>query len=199
MNVKQKIPSRSYTGVKWITNKSNKKQLIIDFEHKCAYCDDSDIYAGGSKMYHVEHFAPKEKFPELEFTYDNLLYACPYCNISKSNKWPSNDSNINIVGYEGFVDPCTQEYNTHLIRKEDGSIYYISSLGEYMYYELKLYLQRHQLIYNLSRVHMKLKDVRKEIDRRESLKKPVEDLKMLYKDLCVVFYEYFDIFSDDIE
>lgn len=198
MNVKQKTPCRSYTGVKWITNKSNKEHLIVDFEHRCAYCDDYDIYAGGSKMYHVEHFAPKERFPELEFTYDNLLYACPYCNISKSNKWPSNDSNKNVVGYEGFVDPCTQEYNTHLCRREDGSIYYISPLGEYMYYELKLYLQRHQLIYNLSRVHMKLKDVRKEIDRRESLQRPVEDLKKLYKDLCVVFYEYYDIFTEDI-
>lgn len=198
MNIKQKMPCRSYTGVKWITNKSNKEHLIVDFDHKCAYCDDSDKYAGGSKMYHIEHFAPKEKFPELEFTYDNLLYACPYCNISKSNKWPSNDSNINVVGYEGFVDPCTQEYNAHLNRREDGSIYYISPLGEYMYYELKLYLQRHQLIYNLSRVHMKLRDVRKEIDRRESLQKPVEDLKKLYKDLCVVFYEYFDIFTEDI-
>lgn len=61
MNVKQKIPHRSYTGVRWRTNKANKKQLIIDFEHKCAYCDDYDKYAGGSKVYHVEHFAPKEK------------------------------------------------------------------------------------------------------------------------------------------
>ena len=150
-------------------------------------------------MYHVEHFAPKEKFPELKFTYDNLLYACPYCNISKSNKWPSDDSKINVVGQEGFVDPCTKEYNAHLNRREDGSIYYASPLGEYMYYELKLYLQRHQLIYNLDRVHMKLKDVRKEIERRESLQKPVDELKELYKDLCVVFYEYYDIFAENIQ
>ena len=46
---------------------------------------------------------------------------------------------------------------------------------------------------------MKLKEIRKEIDRREALQKPVENLKKLYKDLCVVFYEYFDIFSEDIE
>ena len=197
MNVKQKIPNRSYTGARWFTNKSNKERLIIDFAHRCAYCDDLDKYAGGSKMYHVEHFAPKEKFPELEFTYDNLLYACPYCNISKSNKWPSNDSNINIVGQEGFVDPCTEEYKNHLSRKEDGSIYYTSPLGEYMYYELKLYLQRHQLIYNLDRVHMKLKDVRKEIERRQSLQKPVEELKELYRELCVVFCEYFDVFIEE--
>ncbi len=199
MNVKQKIPHRLYTGVRWRTNKLNKEQLIIDFEHKCAYCDDYDKYVGGSKVYHVEHFAPKEKFPELQFTYDNLLYACPYCNISKSNKWPSNNSDINVVENEGFVDPCTEEYNNHLERKENGSISYLSPVGEYMYYNLKLYLQRHQLIYNLGRVHKKLKDVREEIERREAMQKPMEDLKNVYKELCVVFYEYYDIFTEDME
>ena len=199
MNVKQKIPHRLYTGVRWRTNKLNKEQLIIDFEHKCAYCDDYDKYVGGSKVYHVEHFAPKEKFPELQFTYDNLLYACPYCNISKSNKWPSNNSDINVVENEGFVDPCTEEYNNHLERKENGSISYLSPVGEYMYYNLKLYLQRHQLIYNLVRVHKKLKDVREEIERREAMQKPMEDLKNVYKELCVVFYEYYDIFTEDME
>ena len=82
MNVKQKNPQRSYTGIMWRTNRENKKRLINDFEHRCAYCDDLDKYGGGSKVYHVEHFAPKEKFPELKFQYDNLLYACPFCNIS---------------------------------------------------------------------------------------------------------------------
>lgn len=199
MNVKQKIPHRSYSGVVWTTNKSNKKRLIMDFENKCAYCDDLDKYAGGSKMYHVEHFAPKDKFPELKFRYDNLLYACPYCNISKSNKWPSNNSSVNIVGNEGFVDPCTTEYNEHLERKKDGTISYISPLGKYMYYELKLYLERHQLIYNLGRIHFKLQELKKEIDRREEQRRPVGELKSLYKDLCVAFYEYYDIFSENIE
>ena len=76
MNVKQKNPQRSYTGIMWRTNRENKKRLINDFEHRCAYCDDLDKYGGGSKVYHVEHFAPKEKFPELNglpSTYLNQL------------------------------------------------------------------------------------------------------------------------------
>ena len=197
MKIKQKIPIRSHTGVQWTTNKSNKKRLIIDFEKKCAYCDDSDKYAGGSKMYHVEHFAPKEKFPELEFTYDNLLYSCPFCNISKSNKWPSESSHINVVGNNGFADPCSDEYNNHLKRNSDGSIFYITPVGEYMYYELKLYLQRHQLIYNLERVHNKLKEVKQEIENRKKINKAVDNLESLYKDLCVVFYEYYNDFFDE--
>lgn len=199
MNIKQRIPKRSFSGIMWKTNKSNKKRLIRDFNHRCAYCDDHDKYAGGSKVYHVEHFAPKEKFPELEYDYGNLLYSCPYCNVSKSNTWPSEESDVNVVDDVGFVDPCTQEYSEHLKREEDGSIAYVTSLGEYMYYELKLYLQRHQLIYNLNRIHCKLKEVRCEIDRRKALNKTVDNLESLYKELCVVFYEYYDIFSEEIE
>lgn len=198
MNVKQKTPQRSYTGIMWKTNQSNKKRLIIDFNNRCAYCDDADKYAGGSKMYHVEHFAPKEKFPELEFTYNNLLYACPFCNLSKSNKWASEYSDVNVVGNVGFIDPCTEEYNEHLTRETDGSIGYKTLLGEYMYFELKLYLQRHQLIYNLDRVHMKLKELKYEIDKRKASNKEVGDLESLYKELCVVFYEYYDIFTKSV-
>ena len=78
-------------------------------------------------------------------------------------------------------------------------IYYKTELGMYMFYEMKLYLQRHQLIYNLGRVHTKLKEVKKEIDRREHVHKTAEDLIELYKELCVIFYEYYDAFSEDVE
>ena len=198
MNIKQKKPTRTHTGILWRTNKANKKRLIDDFEHRCAYCDDLDKYSGGSKFYHVEHFAPKEKFPELEFQYDNLLYACPYCNVSKSNKWPSSNSNINVVGDIGFVDPCSDEYEKHLGRYENGEIYHKTQLGRYMFNELKLYLQRHQLLYNLGRVHSKLKELKKEIDERERVHKPTDKLKELYKELCALFYEYYDAFSEDV-
>ena len=34
----------------------------------------------------VEHIKPKDKFPELEFEWGNLGYACQKCNNAKSNK-----------------------------------------------------------------------------------------------------------------
>uniref|UniRef100_UPI00403F8105 HNH endonuclease n=1 Tax=Paenibacillus sp. KS-LC4 TaxID=2979727 RepID=UPI00403F8105 len=52
-----------------------------------------DKYNGGYIAYHVEHFAPKEKFEHLKYTYDNLRYSCSYCNIFKSNKWVGKTSN----------------------------------------------------------------------------------------------------------
>ena len=117
--IKRTIPKRSYSGEVWKTNKTNKKYLAIDFDNRCAYCDDLDKIYGGKRTYAVEHFAPKEKFPELEYVYDNLLYACSYCNGSKSDDWPSDDSKKNIVGDCGYIDPCSDEYYKHLDRDEE--------------------------------------------------------------------------------
>lgn len=98
------------------------------------------------------------------------------------------NSAVAVVGNKGIIDPCTDEYEKHLGRHTSGEIYYKTTLGKYMFYEMKLYSQRHQLIYNLGRVHAKLKEVKKEIDRREHLHKPTEDLTELYKELCVIFF-----------
>ena len=110
-----------------------------------------------------------------------------------------NSSTVAVVGNKGFIDPCTYEYEKHLGRHTSGEIYYKTALGKYMFYEMKLYLQRHQLIYNLGRVHAKLKEVKKEIDRREHVHKPTEDLTELYKELCVIFFEYYNAFSEEVE
>ena len=190
--LKKEIPIRSYTGEKWITNRTNKKYLAIDFKHRCAYCDDLDSIYGGERTYDVEHFAPKEKFPELEFTYDNLLYACTYCNNSKSNDWPSDDSAVCVVGERGYIDPCKKEYYNHLDRDEDtGRIQYRSELGKYMYNHLKLYLKRHEIIYMLDKLQTKIKQLEESIqidktDGVDTSKK--EEFLSMYKNN---FYNYY--------
>ena len=42
-------------------------------------------------------------------------------------------------------------------------------------------------------------EVKKEIDRREHVHKPTEDLTELYKELCVIFFEYYNAFSEEVE
>lgn len=195
--IKNKKPIRSYTGEIWRTNSSNKKRLVIDFECKCAYCDDYDKYSGGYNAYHVEHFAPKEKFKSLEFTYDNLLYSCSYCNISKSNKWVGSTVKENIVGSKGFVDPCTDEYYEHLYRNEKGEIQYSTKIGEYMYYELKLYLKRHRILHNLEKIRIRKNMIKETIDKKQKCNEDTTILEDLYKHLCVVFCNYYDSFLDD--
>ncbi|BDA10101.1 HNH endonuclease [Megamonas funiformis] len=197
--IKQIIPKHSYTGEKWKTYRTNKKYLAIDFSHRCAYCDDSDEFKG-KDTYQVEHFAPKNKFPDLEYTYDNLLYACSYCNGAKSNKWVGKTAEENIKNDEGFINPCSDEYNLHLKRKLTGEIVPVTPLGLYMYKNLKLYLKRHQILYKLKVYSTKIDELNNVITKKKSDNKNIgkklleeELLSHLLKD----FYFYIKMLSEN--
>lgn len=198
-SIKIKKPIRSHTGIKWITNTTNKRNLAPDFDNRCAYCDDLDKYSGGYNAYHVEHFAPKEKFGELKFTYDNLLYSCPYCNISKSNKWVGKTSDESVIEDKGFVDPCTDEYYKHLGRDDEGRIIFLTSLGEYMYFELKLFLKRHSILNNIDRLRDRRLALQSKIDEKESKGENVNSLRQVHSILCDVLCEYYELFLKDEE
>lgn len=190
--LKTKIPTRSYTGEFRKTNSSNKKYLAIDFEHRCAYCDDLDSIAGGYKTYHVEHFAPKEKFPQLKFQYDNLLYSCPYCNRSKSDDWPSEAPDINVVSNKGYIDPCTKEYYSHLDRDEKtGNIICKTELGKYMHNKMQLYLRRHSIIYMLDKLKSKRDDLQESINKDKSKGKSVAEKEMILQSIQNEFFAYY--------
>lgn len=197
--IKLKKPVRSYTGVRWRTNKTIKKYLAKDFDRRCAYCDDLDIYSGGRDAYHVEHFAPKEKFSELKFTYENLLYSCPYCNISKSNKWVGRTPYENVVGDKGFVDPCSDDYYKHLARDDAGNIIYLTPLGKYMYYELKLYLKRHSILYNVDQIRMRWKRLRAFIMEKSRNGDDVEKLMDIFAVLSIYLCNYYDFYFEDLD
>jgi uncharacterized protein (TIGR02646 family) len=47
---------------------------------RCMYCEDAPADE-------VEHFRPKDLYPEFVFTWSNYLYACGICNGPKNNKW----------------------------------------------------------------------------------------------------------------
>lgn len=194
--LKKKKPVRSHCGIAYRTKTTNKKHLAIDFSHRCAYCDDLDALSSSYRSFQVEHFAPFSKFPELEYNYDNLLYACPWCNRAKWDIWPSEDPNVNVVGEEGFVDPCSDEYHTHLDRQPDGKVVWKTPLGHYMYSTLKLFLKRHEVIYNVERLE----------DARDRLKQNIEQEKSAGKDvnkkealLLAIDNEFFIYFKQLIE
>ncbi len=85
-----------------------KPYLRRDFLNRCAYCllHEGDEFAGGSHAFAIDHFRPKEYFPHLEATYENLYYACRWCNRAKWDIWPSEDELG--TGY-CFVDPCQED------------------------------------------------------------------------------------------
>lgn len=83
-----------------------KTTLSIMFNEKCAYCE-SEI--GVVDYGHIEHFRPKNKFPERIFLWNNLLLACTKCNSVefKGTKFPAKQ--------EGgpLVNPCVDDPAKH--------------------------------------------------------------------------------------
>lgn len=120
--------------------------LRIDFNCACGYCDDSDIRTDRIG-FHIDHFAPQKRFPQLKNTYTNLVYACRFCNMRKSNHWIGDDPATPHNGTAGFIDPCSNEYDEHLKREQSGRIVGNSELGRYIVRRLNLHLLRHELLW----------------------------------------------------
>lgn len=194
--LREEVPKRSRTGQFAKSNSTYKKYLMEDFKHKCAYCGDLDCISGGKRFYHVEHFAPKEKFPDLEFLYDNLLYACPYCNGSKSDKWVSANPDVSVIGDEGFVDPCKEEYDLHLDRDATGRIYAKTKLGEYMIKELNLFLKRHEIIYNLEVLRNRVEKLEDSIEEDKKNGKDTSLKEAVSLEIKEKFYNYYKLYYE---
>jgi len=77
-------------------NKEALKQASFD---KCMYCESK---ISQIDFAHIEHFKPKahDKYPELEFIWENLGYACPKCNNAKSDKFHSDTP---------YIDPYSED------------------------------------------------------------------------------------------
>jgi uncharacterized protein (TIGR02646 family) len=138
------VPRRSAVA-KQAVYTAYRASLTADFNSRCGYCDASDDPEWGRGRYHIDHFAPHSKFPDLKEEYSNLVYACPWCNRAKSNKWIGATHDVHNDGASGFIDPCTNDYDDHVMRHTDGQIRAVTVLGAYIIRELKLHLMRHQL------------------------------------------------------
>lgn len=120
--------------------------LRKDFNESCGYCDDGDAFRDRIS-FHVDHFAPQKQFPERATVYTNLVYSCRYCNIRKSNNWIGTDPDVPHDGTNGFVDPCSADFDKHLERDSIGRIRAVTSVGQYMVRKLSLSLIRHELLW----------------------------------------------------
>ena len=197
--LKREIPTHSHSGNFRKTNASNKRYLAEDFSHRCAYCDDVDSLAGGYKSYHVEHFAPKEKFPSLQFTYENLLYACPFCNCSKSDDWVSMDADKSVDGDRGYVSPCEAEYQKHLDRNDQtGEIVSQTALGQYMFDHLNLSLMRHSLIFIVETLQEKRNELKENIEKERLQGKDITKKERLLLAIDNEFFDYYFKLQDEL-
>lgn len=80
-------------------HKENKLALHQSTNGKCMYCESCITHIDFA---HVEHIKPKAigKYPELEFEWTNLGYACPKCNNAKSDKYDEATP---------YIDPYSEE------------------------------------------------------------------------------------------
>lgn len=149
LTVRVVAPARSQAASQQ-TYQAYRQDLRKDFFNACGYCGDEDERVD-SVVFHIDHFAPKTRFPTLELVYDNLVYACRYCNVSKSDHWVGTDATVPHDGRRGFIDPCAADYEKHIQRQSTGRIVGKSELGSYIVKRLRLGLIRHELLWQARR------------------------------------------------
>ncbi|MBP7721194.1 MAG: HNH endonuclease [Alphaproteobacteria bacterium] len=105
-------PTALATNYKHPDNKGALKQAAHD---KCMYCESKISHIGFAR---IDHIRPKESFPDLEFTWDNLGYSCEKCNNAKHDKYHATTP---------FIDPYAECPKPHIyafgtmLRPKNGS------------------------------------------------------------------------------
>jgi len=162
------LPFRNAIPIRTCTNNyarytSFKPYLREDFNRRCGYCDDRDVICGGVRGFHIDHFRPRKHFEHLENDYNNLVYACPYCNGGKSDDWPSGNEELTVLDGRGYIDPCDTDFDKQFERYIDGRIRPKTDVGNYMFKKLKLGLRRHELAWMYEKLGRLLRDLTDEL------------------------------------
>lgn len=130
-----------------------KEQIAKECYYQCIYCSINEAQFGGIDHYHIEHYKPKSipRFKALEDDICNLFYSCPICNRFKSNDWPNDADDLNVVCY-----PDPSEYNYSELFDINSDDYKVN--GVYIstkYMTERLYLNRPQLLYERREAFLK--------------------------------------------
>ena len=71
--------------------------LAEDFSKICGYCErvcEETNPARHGNEESVDHFRPRNRFPDLWLDWLNLVYACRRCNQAKGGSWPGYEDNL---------------------------------------------------------------------------------------------------------
>lgn len=127
--------------------------LQRDFHERCCYCNMPEDLL--TVPYHVEHFIPEKVFKgvrdSLRTDYNNLMWSCPKCNLSKGDKYQGNIVDHSRIENELFYNPAETDYNDIFYRNELGGIDSDDWKGRQMINLLKLYRPVHNLAWLLER------------------------------------------------
>lgn len=136
------------------TPQKYKPHLQKDFHGRCCYCNMSEEVV--AVPYHVEHFVPEKVFKgirdELRTDYNNLMWSCPKCNLSKGDKYKGNIHDDSKIENELFYNPVEIDYNKVFYRNELGGIDSNDPKGREMINLLKLYRPVHNYAWLFERL-----------------------------------------------
>lgn len=182
---------------KYKTCNSYKPFLKKDFKNRCAYCNMLDEIVL-PKEYETDHFIPRNTFkdikPELEYTYDNLMYSCPKCNGKKSDEYEG-DINSDKIENNAFYNPIEVDYNEVFYRNEYGGISSENKKGNQMIVKLNLYNPIHNLAWLIDEITEIEGKVAKKINDDGTNKERITKLKdadyrlLKYKDDLIKLFK----------
>lgn len=85
-----------------------------EFYFRCIYCLNRKVWAP-TNIWAIDHLVSQDEAPELECEYDNLVFACQFCNQQKlANRVP---------------DPCQVAYGKCLRVESDGKVTALNKQG----------------------------------------------------------------------
>lgn len=89
------------------TYESYRPWLEDEFSFRCIYCLNRKVWSP-TNIWAIDHLISQDEAPELECEYDNLVFACQFCNQQKlSNRVP---------------DPCRVAYGECLRVESSGTV-----------------------------------------------------------------------------
>jgi uncharacterized protein (TIGR02646 family) len=146
----KRFPQKNYYNWKVV------KDALMKMHHgKCCYCEKQIERAD----LHVEHFRPRgalrqaadadNEYPGyywLAYSWDNLLLACPTCNVTKRSTFPlenpeqrARSHNDDLASEKAtFVNPAVDDPRDH-IRFKDDAPYPLTECGRRTINELELH------------------------------------------------------------
>lgn len=162
MKFREVCPKRSLDVVERTNYRDYRDSLRADFNNRCGYCNDLD--EPRKEYFEIDHLVPQKiMVNKKKNDYQNLVYTCHSCNNAKRKKWPSGDENIPIVGEEGWIDPCSEEYDKQFSRDDNGNIIPLTPIGKWMFDNLKLYKPQHSILWNLEQIKLMKKRLNEKI------------------------------------
>lgn len=172
-----------------------KDRLSIEGYHQCVYCYIDEVYMGGIRHFHVEHYKPKSKFPLLINAYSNLFYVCPICNTFKSNDWPNEPDFDYSKAF--YPNPSLVDYSS-LLSVNDSTFFVEGDTFTAKYIIEKLFLNRNQLV-NYRRemfINERISEQRKLLE--ENLRK-IKDKSVKNGIVCDIFMESVEILGKIVD